>query len=383
MSEITDAGLLISTQAELLEEIQQYQRVKISRKLSFSPKTPIGAVNPIVAEKLEEIHELLEVVHNAYDRDNASDASLVALASTIGVPRRGASRGLVVLTCNLDGSQSFAPGAIVMNVDGEPENLWENRDTITSTTAGSYLAVFRSQIAGAAAVAPAGTLTVVNPTVAGFNSATNADDATPGLDIEPISALRVRMAQSVAAGGSNTTNAIRAAVVALDGVLSCDVFENRTSVVDANGLAPHSLRVVVWDGSPGAADDDAIAQAIWDRSATNAVGSETGTAQDDNLGEVTVNFNRATASALTIAVEIESASGVAADDVKAALVAAMPGIVGRGIVLHKLASAVFHVPGVDDWATFTINGGSADLAADQLVIYTLVAGGITVTGDAT
>jgi uncharacterized phage protein gp47/JayE len=382
MAGLTDSGIEIKTQADVLETIQNYQRIKISDKLSFAKTTPQGAMNPICAEQIEELWELAEECYHAYDIDNATDDRVVALAEVIGLSRRGASYGLVPQTLDLDASQSFAAGDLVFAVEGEPTNLWENRDAVASTTSGEYTAVFISQEPGAAAIALAGQLTVIPTPISGLNSGTNAADATAGLDIETIGALRIRIKQATARGGSRTTQAIRSAILNLDGVLSCDVFENTTSSVDAQGTPPHSIRVVVWDGSPGAASDDEIATAIWTRSATYSAGSETGTATDENLGDVTVNFNRATVVDYVVAVAIESESGVAADDVKAALVAADPYTVGLGVVLKKLAAAVFTVPGVDDYGTFTIDGAEDDLAEDQLTIYRLTTANITVTGDA-
>jgi uncharacterized phage protein gp47/JayE len=383
MSEVTDSGLDIDSIADILGRIQTFQRVKISSKLSFSKDTPLGAINPIIAEEIEAVLELCEEAYNAYDRDNATDDRLVALAELLGVSRRGASAGVVAATVNVNAGLTFAAGSLVAFVDGEPTNLWENRDALTSGAAGNYSVVFVSQGAGAAFVAPAGTLTEIDTPVAGWNTVTNAADALAGLDIEPVSALRLRMAQATARGGQRTTAAIRSAIVALPGVLSCDVFENVTNAVDANGVEPHAIRAVIWDGSPGLAVDNDIAQAIWDRSGTFSQGSVSATATDETLGDVEVNFDRATASAVTVAVNIESAAGVAKADVIAAIQAAMPVRVGQEVTYHKLTSAVFRVPGVDDWVSFTVNGGIADLPAVQTTIYLLDSSGVTVSGDAT
>jgi hypothetical protein len=190
------------------------------------------------------------------------------------------------------------------------------------------------------------------------------------------------MAQAVAAGAQNTASSIRAALITIPGVLSADVFENRTGSVDANGVLGHSIRCVIWDGSPAVAKDNDIAQVIWDRSATFSQGSESGTALDENLGEVSVAFDRATASDITCAINVQSEKGASEDDIKAALVAAMPGIVGKGITLEKLAAGALAVANVDGYASFTINGGSADLPATQNVIYRLALSDVTVTGDA-
>lgn len=381
---LTSTGYEPRTQAEILQSQQDYLRAKISTKLIFSDRTVVGNWTRVGSDALAQLEEAQAAAYNAYDRDGATSDRLSSLAILLGVPRRETpSTGLVSQTVNLAAGKTFAPGALTAQVVDEPDNTWHNRDTVTSGSSGNYAAIFESDLTGSSATAAAGTLTVIPTPVTGWNSTTNATDAQPGKDRETDDELRVRMAQAVAAGAQNTSSSIRAALVQLAGVLSADVFENRTSSTDANGVGPHSIRCVVWDGSPAVAKNDDIAQVIWDRSATFSQGSQLGTAQDVNLGPTLVNFDRATASAVTLAVTIVSDVGVAIADVRAALIARMPNVVGKGISLDKLAAAVFDVPGVDDYSAFTINGGSADLAASQTIIYTLSSGDIAVSGDAT
>lgn len=381
---ITDTGYEPRTQGEIFESEQTYLRAKISSKLILTDRTVLGNWIRVGSDHLAELEEAQFASYNAYDRDAATSDRLSSLAILLGVPRRETpSTGLVAQTVNLGAGLTFAIGTLTVQVTDEPDNTWHNRDAVTSTSSRAYSVVFESDLTGSTAKATAGTLTVIPTPVTGFNSTTNAADAAPGKDRETDGELKVRMAQAVGAGAQNTAASIRAALVQLQGVLSADVFENRTVTIDAHGVGPHSIRCVVWDGSPAIAKNNDIAQVIWDRSATFSQGSQLGTAQDVSLGPVLVNFDRAAASAVTIAVTIVSAIGVAKADVKAALIAAMPGIVGKGIALEKLAAAVFNVPGVDDWSAFTINGGSANLADVQTLIYTLSSGDVTVTGDAT
>lgn len=383
---ITDTGYQRRTIDVVLESIQGDLRDKISAKLDLSEDTVLGNTSNIDARRIDELEQLVEEAYNAFDPDNASDDRQVALALISGVPRRGAQKGLVNATINVTNAHTYAPGDLAAHVVDEPTNRWLNRDEVV-TTVGThdYSAVFQSENAGAAAVAEAGTLTVIATPVTGWNSVTNADAATPGQDIESIAALKIRREQSVSPGGSRTRNAIRTKLVGVAGVLSAEVFDNRTNVTDANGIAPHGLRVVVWDGDPAAADNNDIAQVIYDFGPEGILpqGTETGIANDPTIGPVDVKFDRATASDITVAVNIESTTGVAIDDVKAAILAAMPTRVGQGVVFHKLAGSVFSVAGVDDYAAFTVNGGSADLAAAQSRIYLLDASDITVTGDVT
>lgn len=382
---VTATGYQRRTLDVILERVQTFLRDKISAKLDLSEKTVLGNSSNIDAVAVDELEQLVEEAYNAFDPDNASDDRLVALALLNGVTRRGASKGLVTATITLASSQSYAPGDLAAHVVDEPTNRWLNRDEVVSTFSGVYQAVFESENAGASAVAEAGTLTVIATPVSGWTAVTNAAAARPGEDIESIPALRVRREQSVSPGGSRTRGAIRAKLIGVEGVLDAEVFENVTGSVDANGIAPHAIRPVVWDGSPGAADDDAVAQAIYDHKAEGIVsqGAEAGIARDVVFGPVSVAFDRAETQSIAVAVEIESETGVAAEDVKALIVAAMPSRVGKGVNYNRLSSSVFGLTGVDDWVSFTINGGTIDLPAVQTRIYLLDEADITVTGDVT
>jgi uncharacterized phage protein gp47/JayE len=381
---LTATGYEAYTLADIVESVQADVRARISDKIDLSERTVLGNFIQIICAKIAENGEVGAEAYAAFDVDAASDDRLVALGLLIGVPRRGATKGLVTATVNLQASKSYAAGDLVAHVQDEADNRWVNRDAVVSTTAGNYSAVFEAETAGAAGIAPAGTLTVLAQPVDGWNTITNALDATEGTDIEAIEDLRLRMQLAVSSGGSRTRGAIRAKLVQLEGVIAAEVFENTTSVTDGNGIPPHAIRAVVWDGSPAQADDDAIAQIIFDHKAEGIVsdGGESGVAQDDVLGPVTVAFERATNSVATIAVAIESAAGVAITDVEDAIIAAMPQLVGEELTYNKIAAAVFRVPGVDDWTTLTINAGTADLPATVGTIYTATAASITVTGDA-
>ena len=381
---ITQTGFTPRSLAEIVETLEDSLRARISDKLDLSERTVAGNLVQIFADHLAQVEQLVAEAYDAFDPTAASDDRLVALALLTGVPRRGATKGLVTATLNLSAAfTGAAPGDLVAHVTNEANNRWVNRDPIPAGAAASLETVFEAETAGAAGVAPAGTLEVIAGPVAGWVSVTNADDATEGTDIEPIEDLRLRRELAVASGGGRTRNAIRAGLIAVEGVLSAEVFENVTNVTDANGIPPHGIRATIWDGSPAAADDDEIAQVIWDLKAEGilADGTETGTAQDEVLGPTTVAFERATPVTPAIVVDIESASGVAITDVEDAIIAAMPTRVGDELTYNRIAAAVFRVPGVDDWVTLTIDGGTADLPALQSTIYLATAASITVTGD--
>jgi uncharacterized phage protein gp47/JayE len=245
-----------------------------------------------------------------------------------------------------------------------------NRDVVTSTTAGTYTGiVFQSELTGTTATAAAGTLTVIATPTTGWISITNPTDATPGTGVESIEAVRARREASLALAGSGPVDAIRADVLAVDGVLQVLVEEN-TSDATVGTLTPHSFRAVVWDGSPAAALDNDIAQAIQGSRPAGipSLGDESGSAVKADGTSVTVNFARATEVPIYVSATIVSAVGVAAADVKAAIQAAMPTLVGGDAVYKKLSGNVFDVDGVDDWTAFTIGTAPAPVGTSSITI---------------
>lgn len=103
----------------------------------------------------------------------------------------------------------------------------------------------------------AGTLINIETPVTGWVGVTNTGDATLGNNAESDAAYRARHRDQLMGKGSASEQAIRDAVLILDGVTYCAVRANDTDVVDAEGLPPHSIRVTVLGG-----DDLVIAQTI-------------------------------------------------------------------------------------------------------------------------
>lgn len=387
MAGLTTTGFQRKILDEILSELADDERGRISAQLDVSERTAIGNINAIFADHHSQVWEALEELVAQFDPLNATDGRLVSLALLSGVERRGATSGLVTATVGLEAGQSFAAGDLVAHVIDEPDNRWVNRDAVASTSAGNYDVVFESEDAGAGAVAAAGTLTVIAQPVTGWNTVTNAEDATPGSDQESIEDLRARREASLSLAGSATVDAIRADVLAVEGVLQVLVEENTTDAT-VGDLPPHSFRVVVWDGDPGAADDDEIAQAIHGSRPAGiaAVGTESGTAVKTDGETVTVAFERAVGVDIYIDVDIVSELGVSSDAIKAAILDAAPTRLGEDVIVNRIGAAAFSVPGVDDTdfvqvGTSPSPAGTSNLSISNTEIALFDSARIVVTGD--
>jgi hypothetical protein len=206
-------------------------------------------------------------------------------------------------------------GVHFANVQGDPENQWTPTEDFTAPSTGTHDVVFRAAETGPVS-ANAGTLTVISTSVTGWTTITNPDDAAVGREADEDSDLRSRREADLARAGSGTRLAIQSDVNALDDVQAVIVFENKTDSVDANGLPPHSIEVVVDDGEVPAVDDDVLAQAIFDSTGAgiqwHGTGSS-GTATDEEGTDYTVPFTRVTFVDVHLAYTIETGAGYIGD----------------------------------------------------------------------
>lgn len=396
---LTTTGLVVDTTDETLTKIETDELANIDAGLDTSPEEPLGQINGIYASDRSALAQLLQAIYGALDPDNAEGQQLDVVGALRGNKRKPASSTRVVATCSLDKGNIFttatldangnvtANGDLVAQIAGHPEfvfvcigyNLAVGgfvRSTTIDTTAASgtasYDLVFESTQTGAIAC-NAGTLTVISPSVSGWNSVTNAADAySLGAAIETDAAYRLRQLAELVPTGGGTFESLRRSIGPIDGsgngvagVISAQLLVNDTDTTDANGLPPHSFEAVIWDGSSPAATPADIAQAIWDakpagvRSYDGGSGLS-GTAVDSTGASHTVGFNRATQDVLYVAISVKIDSTKFPSDGDAqieALLAAEGNALGVGaeVELNELASRCLEKNGgIAGVKTFTL-----------------------------
>ena len=105
-------------------------------------------------------------------------------------------------------------------------------------------------VAGSAIFAPADTLSDIITPIAGLDETFNDADATLGKDLETDAELRLRRNQTIANPGCSTLDAIRAALLDLDGVSDAFIVENDT-LIPVTGLFPIPPYTGGMDERPG------------------------------------------------------------------------------------------------------------------------------------
>lgn len=366
---VTSAGLEIKTLEQILTDIEEDQLANIDPELDTSPTQPLGQINGIMAKKLAELWEVAQVCYNAFNRGAAEGVLLQNIGALTATPIKQATKGTVTLTCNLNNGTTLTTSATA-NVAGVPTNQWKLREAYTATSTGNVDLVFEAATAGLI-TANAGTITTITTPVSGWNSVTNAEDADPGEEDETEAEYRLRQVEEIAAPGASTVDALRATILEIDGVQQVRIFEN-TSEATVSGRPPKSFEVVIWDGAGEDADDDEMAQAIWDEKPTGvtAYGSVTGTAIDASLAERSVSFSRCTEFEVGINCTLQVDDDfTGTSSVKNAIAAAGVDFrIGQDVILNKIRSIIMTVAGVMDITSLTIGEAGGALAASNISI---------------
>ncbi len=292
---VTPTGFSRKSTQEILSDIEARQLANISASLDLSTATPWGQNNGIFSDELGAAWEVLEVCYHAFDPDQAEDFLLTSISKLSGTERRAASFSGVTLSVDLEAGVTLLSGTHFAAVDGDSTSLWTPvEDFASGLTADTYDVLFRAEEAGEVR-ANAGTITVIQTSVAGWNSVTNAEDAEPGHGVDDDATLQARREAQLAATGSATVLAIRSDVLEVDGVVSCTVTENDSDEWEGE-IPPHFVHALVFDGELAEVDNDLIAQAIFTSKAAGigTTGSTSGLATDDDGITQTVYFSRPT-----------------------------------------------------------------------------------------
>jgi len=399
---LTTEGFVPKTEEIILEEMKSAIRAALGASLLLTPQSVLGVIIGIMSERYAELWELAEAVNSSQDPDYATGAALAGLCALTGTLPRAATQSTVTLDLTGTNGTTIPSGSLVATASTGVEfsldadvtlatlTSWAistayvvgdkrtnagrcyvcitagtsagaggpttTADDITDNTAHwRYMGEGAASATGAASsvltgeiAALSGDLTEIVSPVGGWSSVINLLDADLGREADTDGIMRIRRQAELAQAGSSPVDAIRAAVLALDGVTSCTVFENNTDITDGEGVPPHAVQVLVRGGT----DQD-----IWDcllasvSAGTATYGLETGTALDSEGVAHTMNFSRPTEVLVYVDVTlIKDPDTYPADgdtQVKEAIVAwGDLQATGKNVVSSALLARVFEVAGV-------------------------------------
>lgn len=291
-------GITIPTIEDLLEELAINFRAEVDPNMNVEPDAMMGRFIGIISDLARRAWEDVQASYNATDPDFAEGRALDAVCAITGVKRKAATYSTVTATFNVDAGATIPIGAVA-HVAGDPSNRWVSQEIADNSAGGApaNIDVLMQASTTGEKVAVAGTLTEIATPITGWISVTNAADASVGREDETDAELRLRREAELLLAGGGSLDAILAAVREVEGVINASGYENDTLIIDPEtGVPPKAFEIILWDDIAPQADDDEIAQAIWENkpAGIKSIGNTSGNADDlDGVAHV-VPFTRPT-----------------------------------------------------------------------------------------
>lgn len=257
----TDAGLSVPTEPEILAGVFADWVAAFAlqgKALNTELTTPQGQLSQTQAYLLSVSNaQRLQLIANV-DPDTAAGAFQDALGRIYFLTRQPATYASVSATVFGVVGQELAAGAQVRSADG---SIWASDTAVTFAANGQATVDFIATVAGSGPAAGINGLAIYQQRP-GWESVSNAQPSTPGVDVESRQSFEARRAASVNIGGTGTAAAVRAAVANVTGVSDVYVYNNGSDTAINYGetsypIPAHSIAITVAGG-----DDAEIASAI-------------------------------------------------------------------------------------------------------------------------
>jgi len=334
-----------------------------------NPGSVLRTMAESFAREFAVLSRQLEQVYDAAFVDTAAGRDLDQLVALVGLERRTQlfASGEVVFS-----RSTPAPGEITIeegtristsDVPGVTVVTTESRTVRTGSL--SATVPVRAELAGAAGVAAAGTLTVIHRPILGITGVTNPEPTSFGGESETDDALRRRARRALDLAGGGTTGAIVGALASVEGIRDQDV-----RVTEDHVSFPGVVKVTV---AVPTLDEARTRRAVELLEAVrpagvrilhNLVPAPTATADpgpgggaDDGPPVPASDVSDPVFSPMGVVAAVTPRSATLSADEKAALVAEVEAVirafvdtrgVGETVVYNQLVTAVMVVEGVQD-----------------------------------
>jgi len=348
---VTPQGFIPKPFSVILEELKLLAKQEFGDDIDLSENSRFLRFIEIIAKREDELWQLAEKIYYSAFIDFATGQSLDNIAALVGYKRIPARRatGTVVFSRSTPASSDIIipAGTRVATSDGS---------VIFQTTEAVILQTGQTQVeAPIEAVEPgshgnvaANTITKIVDPISGIESVNNPNPTEGGRNAETDEEFRYRIKTTIQSLGKATLDAIKAAVMRVEGVKAVKIEENDTmnDYTAEGGLPPKSFRVFVWGG-----DDQAIAQAIFDAkpAGIRPYGSVSAIAYDIDGNPHIIYFERPTEISIYVDVTVVTSSNVTEQQIKDVVKDYFDSLgVGDDVVYSKLLAKIVEIEGVED-----------------------------------
>lgn len=250
---ISATGITAPDYADILASLKVSFQLIYGSDVYLEPDSQDGQLLAIFARAIYDCNQTAILAYLSYSPATSQGVALSNNVKINHLARLIASNSQVNVTLTGVAGTLITSG-IVADTAG---NRWDLPSMVVIGAGGTVLVTATAQQPGAVQ-AEIGTVTsIVNPQL-GWQSVTNASPASPGNAVETDAELRIRQETSTALRSLTILDGLAGELLTLSGVDYAVVYENDTSVTDANGIPGHSIAAVVQGG-----DSQAIADTIF------------------------------------------------------------------------------------------------------------------------
>lgn len=377
---VTEDGFVPKTLEVLKAEMEAAEKSSnaLGVNVNVAAHTVLGQINGIVSGKARELWELAEAVYGSRNPDSAVGEALDDIAAVCpGIRRDAASYSTVVATVNLDAGITL-PVGYVASVSNSANLRFVTTNSVTNTggVAADLDVAMQGEDTGPV-YAAAGTLTVIETPLDGWNSITNDLAADPGEDAETNTEFRLTREATIRLAGSCHVDAIRADLLDLDDMLDAIVLENDSDYY-SNSLSPHSIHTIVWDGVGSDVANNTIATTIFqNKSAGIYTHGNTVVTIEDTMGFTRdIRFDRVTQLPLYIEVDLLVDDDYAGDtEVQEAIQDMANELkIGEDVYVFRVHAAVAAVEGIVNITAVRLGWSASPSGTSDLTVpYTSIA----------
>lgn len=318
------------------EDFLNYNRDAMKRiygsDINLDADSQDGQLVTHIAQSQYDLASLCAAIFASYSPSSASGESLSRQVKINGIRRQEATNSTVDLKIIGKAGTGIKKG----RVRDDADRLWILPDLVTIPAGGEIVVTATADEAGEIRAAAGAVSRIATPTE-GWMSVTNEAEAAAGVSVESDVALRRRQAVSTAMPSQAILKGILGSLLNIVGVTRAKVYDNDTSVVDANGIPAHSISVVVEGG-----DASAIAETIRHRKSTGTgtYGTTSITLTDPQLMPIKISFFRPTVVHVYVKVTVKPLAGFSStyvDEIKAEVAEYINGLdIGSTVYLSKL-----------------------------------------------
>lgn len=344
------------------QEVEDSLKANIDPALNTTASSVLGQIIGILSSKISELWEVSQGVYNGFDPDAAEGENLDEVASITGTIRNPATKSTVTATININNGVTVPAGSIA-SVDGNPSARFVTLTDVENISGipADFDVDMESEETGPI-VANAATLTVIETPVSGWNTITNDLDAELGSDIESDADLRLRRDEELRAQGRATFEALRSALLALDGVEEILLFENDTLTTDVNGVPGKAFEAVVLGG----ATQDIVDKIFeYKPIGIESFGDVSGTATDSQGNTHDIDFSRPDEVDIFIDVDVtidpDLFPSTGEEDIATAVAELCDTnfSIGDDIIVSQLYAPAFSISGVTDVTSILVYDASS------------------------